>query len=148
MELIKIRFGSQADPNNAAVEKSLSDLFRSVRPQFNCSECPWSPPMDMIETPDEIVIFAEIAGVDPAELTVEISARAVKIRGRRRVAAPESDTSYRLVEINYGGFERTLSLPRAVDSEQVSASCTRGMLQIRLAKKIQERPYQVPIIEE
>jgi HSP20 family protein len=148
MELIKIRFGSESDPSNAAVEKNLTDLFRSVHPRFNCSDCPWSPPMDMIETRNEIIIYVEIAGVDREELIVEISGRTAKISGRRRIVAPKAHTTYRLVEINYGGFERTLHLPRVVDSERVSASYSDGMLEIHLAKQLQQRPYRVPISEE
>jgi HSP20 family protein len=105
MELIKIRFGSQPDPSDAAAEKNLTHLFRSVRPQFNCSDCPWSPPMDMIETETEIIILVEIAGVDREELVVEISGRAATIRGRRRVNTTGANTTYRLAEINYGGTE-------------------------------------------
>ena len=148
MELIKIRFGQGLDPSGAALEKNLVDLFRAVRPSFNCSDCPWSPPMDFIETPNELRIVAEIAGVEKDDLAVEISGRAVKISGRRRAIAPRAGTTYRLAEIHYGGFERTLYLPREIDSEHVSASYSNGLLQIRLAKQSQEQSYQIPIVAD
>jgi HSP20 family protein len=148
MELIKIRFGEGFDPSPSALEKNLVDMFRATRPSFNCSDCPWSPPMDIIETPDEIRIVAEIAGVAKDDLAVEITGRSVKISGRRPAITPRTGTTYRLAEIHYGGFERTLYLPREIDSEHISASYSNGLLQIRLAKQSQEQPYQIPIMED
>jgi HSP20 family protein len=148
MELIKIRFGEGSDVSQNAAEKSLVDMFRATRPLFNCSDCPWSPPMDIIETPEDIHILAEIAGVEREDLAVEITGRTVKISGRRPSIAAGAGTTYRLAEIHYGGFERTLYLPRQIDSERVSASYSNGLLQIRLAKQSHEQPYQIPIAED
>lgn len=145
MELIKIRFGNEPDLFESAADRSLAELFRAGRPMFKCSDCLWVPPMDMIETPEEIVILAEIAGVQKEDLEVEISRRAVKITGRRMEESSGPHATYRLAEIHYGSFERILYLPQAVDSERVSASYARGLLRIRLAKRPADQRYQIPI---
>ena len=84
MELIKIRFGEEPDAIEAAVDRNLTDLYRSANLLFSCSDCLWLPSMDMIETPKEIVIISEIAGLEKEDLEVEITRRAVKVSGRRR----------------------------------------------------------------
>ena len=145
MELIKIRFGDEQESNETSIQKNLSDVFRTSNPLFRCSDCLWVPPMDMIETAEEIVIVAEIAGANIDEMKVEITRKAVKISGRRRALSPSSSAKYRLAEIHYGNFERILYLPEPVDSDNIDASYAKGLLSIRLAKRPTEKLHKVPI---
>jgi HSP20 family protein len=145
MELIKIRFGKESDSNETSIEKNLSDMFRTSNPLFRCSDCLWVPPMDMIETPREIIIVAEIAGAEKEDMQVEITRKAVKISGRRRAMTPSSSATYRLAEIHYGNFERILYLPEPVDSDNINASYANGLLSIRLAKLPEEKLHKIPI---
>jgi HSP20 family protein len=148
MELIKIHFGEEPEAIEAAVDKNLTDLYRSTNLLFSCSDCLWLPSMDMIDTPKEIVIISEIAGLEKEDLEVEITRRAVKVSGRRRQPASAGPATYRLAEINYGQFERVLYLPAAVDSNKISATYSNGLLTIRLAKQPEQGRYQVPIAED
>jgi HSP20 family protein len=104
--------------------------------------------MDMIETPTEIVIISEIAGLEKEDIEVQITRRAVKVSGRRRPPALASPATYRLAEINYGHFERILYLPAAVDSNSISASYANGLLTIRLVKQPEQEHYRIPIAED
>ena len=148
MELIKIRFGNEPDSNETSIGRNLSDVFRTSNPLFRCSDCLWVPPMDMIETPQEIVIVAEIAGAEKEDMRVEITRKAVKISGRRRTTTPLSSATYRLAEIHYGNFERILYLPEPVDADKIEASYSKGLLSIRLAKLPEDTLHKVPIAEE
>ena len=148
MELIKIRFGNDPDADETSIEKNLSDVFRTSNPLFRCSDCLWVPPMDMIETPHEIVIIAEIAGAEKEDMQVEITRKAVKISGRRRAMPPSASATYRLAEIHYGNFERILYLPEPVDPDRIDASYAKGLLSIRLAKLPEEKLHKIPISEE
>jgi HSP20 family protein len=148
MELIKIRFGEEPDAIEAAVDQNLTDLYRSANLIFSCSDCLWLPSMDMIETPKEIVIISEIAGLEKEDLEVEITRRAVKVSGRRRPPPSAGSATYRLAEINYGHFERVLYLSEAVDANSISASYSNGLLTIRLPKQPAQERYRVPIAEE
>jgi HSP20 family protein len=148
MELIKIRFGDEMDGIEAAVDKNLTDLYRSAHLLFSCSDCLWLPSMDMIESPNEIVIISEIAGLEKEDLEVEITRRAVKVSGRRRPPFSAGSATYRLAEINYGHFERVLYLPNEVDANSIRACYSNGLLTIRLAKQPARENYQVPIAEE
>ena len=149
MDYIKIRFGSSL-PIGSSFGKTMGGVFRPrpASPMFSSGEHSWTPQMDIFETPEEIIIQAEIAGVDQENLEVEINSKAVRIFGQRTESPMVSNATYRLAEIQYGKFERTLFLPAQVDTEVVSSSYSNGFLQLRLAKKQQNVTHRVPITDE
>ena len=145
MEFIKIRIAEDFGHLGSNLEKTIEDMFRSMSPAFTLAERSWKPPMDMNETPEEIIIVAEVAGVDKDDLEVEISSKAVRIQGNRVARHCTNETTYRLAEIQYGRFERILYLPAPIDPEVVSAGYTSGLLEIRLAKLPIEKTHKMPI---
>ncbi len=145
MEYIKIRFLDDFGHIGSKFEKTIEDMFRSMSPVFTLAERTWKPPMDMNETPEEVVIVAEIPGVDKDDLEVEISSKAVRIQGNRLAKHCSGDATYRLAEIQYGRFERVLFLPAPIDPEVVSATYQNGLLEIRLAKQPPEKTHKIPI---
>jgi HSP20 family protein len=148
MEFFKIRFGNDLDELTSKFEKTIEDMLGTMGPSFMLSPRSWRPPMDMFETREEIVILAEIGGVEKEDLEVEISSKAVRILGSRPAPACSQDYTYRLAEIQYGHFERILFLPSSIDPEKVTASSKNGFLEIRLTKRPTEQSYKVPITHE
>jgi HSP20 family protein len=147
MDYIKIRFTKDFDHLDSRFEKTVEDLFRTINPMFTIAEQKWRPQMDMYETPDEIIIMGEIAGVNKEDLELEISSKAVKVQGKRSQFPRIDNAKYRLAEIQYGKFERVLYLPSPIDPEVVSASYANGFLQVRLAKLELNKTFKVPISE-
>lgn len=147
MDIIKIRFAADFEDLSTDIEKTIEDMFRSLSPVFSLAERSWKPAMDMNETAEQIMILAEVAGVDKDDLEVEISSKAVRIRAMRPARNCGPDATYRLAEIQYGRFERVLFLPAPIDPEVVSAAYTNGMLEIRLAKLPQEALRTVELTE-
>ena len=147
MDYIKIRFTDDFDQLGSKFEKSIENMFRTINPMFSLAERRWKPQMDIYETPEEIIILAEIAGVNKEDLELEISSKAVKIFGNRSEYFRIKNATYRLAEIQYGKFERILYLPSPIDPEVVSASYTNGFLQVRLAKLALDRSHKVHITE-
>ena len=148
MDYIKIRFISDFDQLDPEFEKTIDDMFRPIRPMFMLSARKWKPQMDIYETPDEIIIMGEIAGVNKEDLELEISSKAVRVQGNRTQSPRIDNAKYRLAEIQYGKFERVLYLPSPIDPEVVSASYANGFLQVRLAKLELNKTFKVPISEE
>ncbi len=134
MDYIKIRFINDFDQLDTEIEKTIDDMFRPIRPMFMLSARKWKPQMDIYETPDQILVLVEIAGVNKEDLELEISNKAVRIYGNRAEFPRGENAKYRLAEIQYGRFERILYLPAPIDPEVVSASYSNGFLQIRMAK--------------
>jgi HSP20 family protein len=147
MEYIKIRFSEDFGHLGSKFEKTIDDMFRSMSPGFALGERTWRPPMDIYETPEEVIIVAEVGGVDRDDLEVEISTKAVQIKGNRIAKHCSGNVTYRLAEIQYGNFERTIFLPAPIDPEVVSAAYLNGFLEIRLAKLPRERSHKIPITE-
>jgi HSP20 family protein len=147
MDYIKIRFGNDFDQLTSRIEKTFEEMFRPrpASPMFATSECTWTPSMDIYETPEEIIIRAEIAGVVKEDLEVEISNKAVRILGKRAEITRVAGATYRLAEIQYGKFERILFLPAPIDTEVVTSSFTNGFLELRLMKMPREKTYKIPI---
>ena len=145
MDFIKIRFSEDFGQIGSKFEQTIENIFRSMSPSFAFGERTWKPPMDMNETPDEVVILADVAGIDKEDLEVEISSKAVRIQGKRIARHCTSETTFRLAEIQYGRFERILFLPAPIDPEVVSANYSNGLLEIRLAKMPAEKTHKIPI---
>ena len=149
MDYIKIKFGDQFDPFGSRIEKTLQDIFRPrpVSPMFACKDCGWVPQMDMYESGEQIVIWAELAGVEKDNLEVEVNTKAVRISGFRKETPREPKGAYRLAEIRYGKFERILYLPSHVDTEVVSSSFVNGLLTIQMAKQTTQKTHKIPIVD-
>ncbi|MBW1642343.1 MAG: Hsp20/alpha crystallin family protein [Deltaproteobacteria bacterium] len=146
-DFIKIRFTNDFGQIASQLEKTVESIFRSARPMFAGTEHAWKPQMDIYETPEEVIILAEIAGVDKENLDVEISSKAVKIYGLRTEMPRIENARFRLAEIQYGRFERILFLPSPIDPEIVSASYMNGFLRIRLAKMPLDKTYKITITD-
>jgi HSP20 family protein len=147
MDYIKIKFGGKFDQFGSRIERTIEDIFRRrpVNPMFCSRERIWTPQMDIYETPERIIIRAEIAGVNKENLEVEISSKAVRIYGNRQELPRMEKATYRLAEIQYGKFERILYLPSPIDTEAVTSSYADGFLEINLVKLQQEDTFRVPI---
>ena len=147
MDYIKIRFGNDFGTSDSGYEKSIEDMFRTINPMFSFSERAWRPQMDIYETPEEVIVLAEVAGIDKENLEVEISSRAIRIRGNREEMTRVENATYRLAEIQYGTFERILYLPSPIDTDMVSASYLNGFLQIHLAKIPSDKTRKITITD-
>lgn len=148
MEYIKIKFGNELDSIGSRFETTLEQMFRTMNPGFSLCSPSWTPPMDIFETRDAIIIRADMAGVKKEDMEVEINSKAVRIYGKRSELTPGQNGTYRLAEIQYGSFERILFLPAPVDTEIVNASYVNGFLQITLAKLPMNTVHKIPISEE
>ena len=147
MGYIKIRFCNDVDQLHSKIERSIEDVYRSMNPTFSLNERTWHPQIDIYETGEEIIVRAEVAGVDIENLAVEVSHRAIKLTGKRSELPRIDNATYRLAEIQYGSFERVLYLPVPIDTEIVSTSYTNGFLEVRLVKLDIDKSYKIPISE-
>jgi len=114
----------------------------------------WTPAVDIQETDDALLLRADIPGIDPKDVQIEVKDNVLSLSGERRSDTTEdadSDSStdstsstYRL-ERSFGTFTRSFALPRTVDAEKVDASYRNGVLQISLPKKAEAKPRQIEV---
>ena len=105
----------------------------------------WVPAMDLVETEDALVLKADLPGLERDDVTIEVKDGVLTVSGERRQAHSEKADGYYRVERAFGGFSRSLSLPKGVDAEQVSASMDKGVLSVRVPKPEERKPHRVEI---
>lgn len=147
MDYIKIKFARDFDDSTSESERSFEELFHSMKPLFTLSNQVFQPAVDIYETPDQVIVRIEIAGVEKDDFSVELSRSALRIRGVRKELTRKRDAAYRLAEIQYGPFERILRLPRAVDPEVTSTVYKSGFLELHLAKSAKPKVYKIEVVD-
>lgn len=96
------------------------------------------PAVEVFERGDEVVVRAEIAGVDPQDLDVRLAEDTVTIRGERRSEDEPDERGYYHSERQYGSFVRTVSLPAPVEPAKARARFHNGLLELRAQKRVDE----------
>jgi len=134
MNFIKITLDEEIQETAREFEKTLDDMFRIASSGYSACQRTWRPQMDIYESPERIIIFAEMAGVKRAHIHLEISSRTVKVYGTRATGAGIENARYHLAEIPFGYFERHLILPSPIDTNTAEAVYTNGLLEIRMDK--------------
>lgn len=94
----------------------------------------WEPALDIAQNDREVVVRAEIPGVEPQDLEITITGNRLTIAGEKREVHEQQDKDFYHAESRYGSFERIVELPEGVDPEQVTAEHANGVLTIRLSK--------------
>jgi len=107
----------------------------------------WSPAVDIFETEGEIVVKAELPGIDKKDITLHLEKNVLTLRGDRKFEKETKEENYHRIERSYGGFSRAFSIPSLVDEEKIRADYKEGVLQIILPKKEQAKPKQIRIAE-
>ena len=93
-----------------------------------------SPAVDMEETDKEIIIRAEIPGLEKDDFSIELEQDHLILRGEKKQEKEEKDRNYHRVECSYGRFSRTIQLPCEIDANQANAEYKNGVLKITLPK--------------
>jgi len=91
-------------------------------------------PVDVYETPSEIIIQTLIAGVLPEHLIIDITRDLVRISGKREESKGIPNDAYHTRELYWGAFERAVTLPEEVEIDAAEAIERHGMLMIKLPK--------------
>lgn len=105
----------------------------------------WTPAVDIKEEQDRFVIHADIPGVDPKDIEVQMENGILTIRGQRQSESKEEREGYRRIERVRGSFYRRFSLPDTANAEGISAKSQHGVLEVIIPKqpKVQSRRIEV-----
>ena len=105
----------------------------------------WAPAVDIYEHEGNIVLTAELPGVDPKDVDVRVENNVLTLRGERKWSDDVQRESYHRVERAYGSFTRSFTLPNVVDTEKIKADFKDGMLKLVLPKREEAKPKQISI---
>lgn len=107
----------------------------------------WSPAVDIYETGEELVLTAEVPGMDDKDIEIKLEDNTLSLRGERKFEKETKEENYHRIERAYGTFYRSFTLPPYVDQESIKAEHENGVLKIRLPKKSETKPRKVEILK-
>jgi HSP20 family protein len=101
---------------------------------------PWIPRMDVYEKDNTFFVKAELPGVKKEDIQVELDHGTLTIRGQSKAGTELREAAYYRMERTYGTYYRRVPVPFEVAPEQVQATVTDGVLEIRIAKPTETKP--------
>ena len=105
----------------------------------------WLPSLDVSETKNELVVKAEVPGMDAKDIDISLSDGVLTIKGEKKQEKEEKEADYHLIERSYGAFTRSIQLPKEVQGEKINASYKDGILRITLPKSEEAKKKEIKI---
>ena len=130
----------------ASLQNRVNSLFR----EMNDGDSPLTtasfvPAVDVYEDNAKVVLKLEVPGLDEKDLDVRIENHTLTVKGERKFEKEEKEENFHRIERRYGSFYRAFTLPNTVDTENVAASYTAGVLKLELKKKAEAQPKQIKV---
>lgn len=105
----------------------------------------WVPRVDIKEEPERFVIFADLPGVDPNQIEVNMDKGMLSIRGERHSEERTESERYSRVERAHGVFYRRFALPESANPEGIQAAGRNGVLEITIPKRPESTPRRITV---
>jgi len=103
------------------------------------------PPLNITETEDDLVVRAELPGIDPKEIDISATTDSLTLRGERKVVSVGEEANYHQTEREFGTFRRVINLPTKINTDKINASYKNGILTVTLPKAEEVKPKQIVI---
>lgn len=123
----------------------MREMLERMAREGGGDEGAWSPAVDIYETPREVVIVAELAGVNRSEVQVIVDGDVVRLYGHREPSCCSGGAHFHRMEIASGSFVRSFRVTVPYVTSQVTAHMEDGLLIITLPKRRSNQERQVPV---
>ena len=110
----------------------------------------WTPAVDVVRDNGDLVVHADVPGIRPEEIKIEIREGYLTLSGEHEEAKEEKDKQYVRRERRYGAFSRSIALPDGVDAKKIKATTHDGVLEVTipLPKETAKEPITItPTVE-
>ena len=104
-----------------------------------------SPSLDMYEKDDEIVVKAELPGIEKDKINISVSEGVLTLKGEVKKEKEVKEEDYFYSERSFGSFARSITLPTKVQEKKVDAKYADGILEIRLPKAPEAKAKEVKV---
>src|SRR5579864_321233 len=133
--------------NFSSLQEQVNRLFEGTFPSRGDESTltTGSPSVDVYETENDLVIKADLPGMNEKDLDVRVENNLLTIRGERKFEQEVKEENYLRVERAFGSFSRSFSLPDTVSTEAIKAEYKDGVLSLTLPKHAESKPKQVKI---
>jgi HSP20 family protein len=105
----------------------------------------WNPSVDIFENDNEVVVNAELPGLNAKDIEVRLENNVLVLKGERHFEKEAKEENYHRIEREYGSFSRSFALPTMVNGDKVAAEYKDGVLKIILPKKEETKPKPIKI---
>ena len=125
------------------INRLFSDAFDRAEGESNLTA--WAPAVDISENAHELVVKADLPGIDPKELDIRVENNVLTIRGERKFEKKVDQDNYLRVERTYGSFSRSFALANTVNPEGIKADYQNGVLTLVVPKREEAKPKQIKV---
>ena len=128
---------------------AVSDLFgRFFEDDFFSTDLvhsDFNPRVDLIEKENEIIVKADIPGIEEEDLKLEVEGERLTISGKKEEEKETKGNGYQRLERSFGSFSRVIQLPDSADPEKVQADYKKGVLTVKIQKKPETQPKKISV---
>ena len=123
------------------------NLFDQLRREMdtNLATSDWVPAVDIKENEDNFTIVADIPGVKPEDIEVQMENGVLTIKGEKETEKTEEKEDYQRIERSFGSFYRRFSLPETADPDRIEAKSDHGVLEITVGKMEKTEPKKISV---
>ena len=105
----------------------------------------WAPRLDVEETEKEFVVKADLPGVDPKDVDIQVVDNVLTLRGGKEEKKIEKGKNYHRIERFSGQFYRAIGLPTGADADKVTATTANGTVTVTIPKKPEAQPKKISV---
>lgn len=105
----------------------------------------WIPRVDIKEEPHRFVLYADVPGVEPDAIEVQMDKGMLTIKGERKEEIEQNTEQFTRIERRYGAFHRRFALPDSADPDGITANGRNGVLQIIIPKRPETTPRRIRV---
>lgn len=109
------------------------------------NEASFNPAVDIVEQESAYLVKAELAGVAPEDIDVQVENDVLTLRGERKHESEETRAGYRRVERSYGSFSRSFALPKGTNVDAIEAQVDSGVLTVTIPKPVASSARKVEV---
>ncbi|MEO6103763.1 MAG: Hsp20/alpha crystallin family protein [Pseudoxanthomonas sp.] len=140
-------------PRNAAHQNARQDQIKQLFERFidtgaanaSAEASHWVPRVDVREEAERFVILADLPGMEPEQIEIQMDKGVLSIKGQRDGESATEAKRYSRVERRHGSFQRDFRLPDSADAEGIVASGRNGVLEISIPKKAESTPRRIQV---
>jgi HSP20 family protein len=129
------------------MNRLFEDVFTGRGDDKELASSTWAPAVDIFETENELVMSAEIPGIDEKDIEIKLEDNTLTLKGERKFEKETRQENYHRIERSYGSFYRAFTLPNSVDLDKIHAEHENGILKITLPKRQELKPRNVKILK-
>lgn len=118
---------------------------QELLPEFLEEPFAWTPVIDLVDANGEFVLTAELPGMKLEDVEIEVVDNVFLLKGHKKQFEQWKEGDYRVAERNYGMFERSFTLPRAVLVDKIHAVFNNGVLTVHLPKTEEAKGRRIKI---